>query len=360
LNRVHAFSRIFAEGAILAIILLACSSSTSAQQSSPARGADNEPARRINLDVVVTDKSGKPVAGLQRSDFTLLDDKYPQPILSFQAFEENNEANDPPQLILAIDEVDASFQGVAEVRLAVDKFLRQGGGRLALPTALLLVSDSYQGRTPVTTEGNVLADALKSNQLGLRIIGRSQGFYGALDRSQIALRALENFAANESSQPGRKLLLWLSSGWPLLAGPGVYLSKKTEDSLFDAIVQVNTELRNGRLTLYSIDAVGLNDLGSARTLLYQSFLKGVPSAGKVQYGNLGLQVIAAQSGGQVVTSSNDVYVSITNCLAEARTFYTLSFESPRADHANEYHTLQVKLDKRGLTARTRTGYYAQP
>ncbi len=357
---MHGFSRIFPAGAILAFTLLACSISISAQRSSPARGAGNEPARRINLDVVVTDKSGKPVAGLQQSDFTLLDDKYPQPILSFQAFEENAEANDPTQVILAIDEVDASFHGVAEVRLAVDKFLRQGGGHLALPTALLLVSDTYQGLTPVTTDGNVLADALKSNQLGLRIIGRSQGFYGALDRSQMALRALESFASNESSKPARKLLLWLSSGWPLLSDPGVYLSKKTQDSLFDAIVQVNTELRTGRLTLYSIDPVGLKDLGAPQTFLYESFLKGVPSAGKVQYGNLGLQVIAAQSGGRVITSSNDVYLSIANCLAEAKTFYSMSFASPRADQANEYHTLQVKLDKRGLTARTRTGYYAQP
>ena len=27
---------------------------------------------------------------------------------------------------------------------------------------------------------------------------------------------------------------------------------------------------------------------------------------------------------------------------------------------DEYHTLEVKVDKPGLTARTRTGYYAQP
>lgn len=32
--------------------------------------------RRIPLNVVVTDKSGKPVAGLQQQDFTALDDKF--------------------------------------------------------------------------------------------------------------------------------------------------------------------------------------------------------------------------------------------------------------------------------------------
>lgn len=41
--------------------------------------------RQITLDVVVTDKSGKPVAGLQQQDFTLLDNKEPNKILSFNA-----------------------------------------------------------------------------------------------------------------------------------------------------------------------------------------------------------------------------------------------------------------------------------
>ena len=49
--------------------------------SAGAPGAD----RRITLDVVVTDHSGKPVPGLQQQDFTLLDNKQPQPIVDFRA-----------------------------------------------------------------------------------------------------------------------------------------------------------------------------------------------------------------------------------------------------------------------------------
>ncbi len=92
---------------------------------------------------------------------------------------------------------------------------------------------------------------------------------------------------------------------------------------------------------------------------YESFLKGVSSADKVQNGNLGLQVLAVQSGGRVLTSSNDITKSLATCLAEAKVFYTLSFDSPPADHPDEYHSLQIKIAKAGLIARTRTGYYAQ-
>jgi hypothetical protein len=47
----------------------------------PPGGTD----RQITLDVQVADKSGTPVRGLQKQDFTLLDDKQPKNILSFHA-----------------------------------------------------------------------------------------------------------------------------------------------------------------------------------------------------------------------------------------------------------------------------------
>jgi hypothetical protein len=40
----------------------------------------------IKLDVTVTDKEGKAVSGLTRSDFTLLDNGQPVDILSFRGF----------------------------------------------------------------------------------------------------------------------------------------------------------------------------------------------------------------------------------------------------------------------------------
>jgi hypothetical protein len=92
---------------------------------------------------------------------------------------------------------------------------------------------------------------------------------------------------------------------------------------------------------------------------YEGFLKGGNSANDVQNGNLALQVLAVQSGGLVLNSSNDIASLIASCLPDAQAFYTVSFDSPRADHPNEYHSLQVKISKPGLTARTRTGYYAQ-
>lgn len=59
-------------------------------------------------------------------------------------------------------------------------------------------------------------------------------------------------------------------------------------------------------------------------------------------------------------STNDLTSAIANCVSDANAFYTLSFDIDRPDHADEYLALQVKIDKLGTNARTRTGYYAEP
>jgi hypothetical protein len=51
---------------------------------------------------------------------------------------------------------------------------------------------------------------------------------------------------------------------------------------------------------------------------------------------------------------------IEMCAAEANAFYVLTFDGLAGDGPNEYHALEIKIDQPGLTARTRSGYYAQP
>lgn len=343
-----------------------------AQQSPPqsplaprAEGATapRESGRRITLDIVVTDKSGKPVPGLQQQDFTLLDDKQPQAILSFRATDlaandSTNVVDSPLQVILLVDAVNTSFRSVGYARQELQKFLQKDDGKLSLPTSLVIVTDTSQGQSQPTLDGNALVETLNSNQSGLRTIGRSQGFYGGADRFQISIDTLEKLTSHLATQPGRKLLIWLSPGWPLLSGPEVQLSAKSQAWLFQTVVGLSTDLREDRVTLYSVDPLGMEE-GMGRTFYYENFLKGVSSANKVQNGNLALQVLAAQSGGRVLTSSNDIEKLITSCLEDSRAFYTLSFDSPPADHSNEYHSLQIKISKPGLSAHTRTGYYAQ-
>jgi VWFA-related protein len=316
--------------------------------------------RQMTLDVVVTDKSGKPVPGLQQQDFTLLDNKQPQQILSFAAVQ-GAKADPPVEVILLLDEVNTSFTSVSFERQQIEKFLKHDGGELPRPFSLVVFTDKGTSiGNAATQDGNALAAAVNENQPALRSITRSQGFYGADDRVGLSLSTLEQLATYEATRPGRKLVIWISPGWPLLTGPRIELSSKDQQRIFSNIVAMSDNLRRARMTIYSIDPLGTADAGGLRTFYYEEYIKGVKKPSQVQMADLALQVLATQTGGRVLNSNNDVAAEIEKCVEDASGFYVLTFEGLKGDGANEYHALEIKLDKPGLKALTRTGYYAQP
>ena len=159
----------------------------------------------MTLDVVVTDKSGKPVPGLQQKDFTLLDNKQPQKIVSFRAVQGGTAAADPPvEVILLVDEINTSFTKVATEREEIEKFLRRNGGALAQPVSLVFFSDSGATGTTSSRDGNAVIAEMRQKQSGLRTIGRSQGFHGGDERMQLSLNTLQQFAGYEAAHARTK------------------------------------------------------------------------------------------------------------------------------------------------------------
>ncbi len=345
--------RIQARLAVLFLLPVLSTAAFTQQIPAPPPPQDGQ----IHLDVVVTPKSGPPVAGLEQKDFTITDNKAPAAITSFRAF---SGPDAPVEVILFIDAVNVGYQTIAYERGQIDKFLRANGGKLAHPVKLAIFGDTgTQIQQDFSADGNAIAASLDRQTVALRTLRRSAGFYGAVDRFDLSMRALDQLATVEGPRPGRKMVLWISAGWPLLSGPGVQLDGKQQQQLFSAIVDASTRLREARITLYNI-----NPLGAAENTLnifyYQQFLKGVSKPNQVSAGNLGLQVLAVQSGGLVLNSSNDVSMLLQQAFADADAWYELSFEPAKAERPNEYHQIEVRVDKPGLIARTRHGYYAQP
>ena len=86
----------------------------------------------------------------------------------------------------------------------------------------------------------------------------------------------------------------------------------------------------------------------------------VTASAQANAANLALPVLATQSGGQVLDDNKDIAAEIAACLAEADFWYVLAFESAPSAQPDAYRTLQVKVNKPGLTTRTNTAYYAEP
>jgi VWFA-related protein len=325
-----------------------------AQQNPPAAQPTTD---RIQLEVVVSPKSGSPVGGLQQQDFTVLDNNAPRALTSFRAVA-GREA--PMRVIVVIDAVNAATETVSFARLQVDKFLHAEGGHLAYPTTLAVLTDKgVQLLGDFSTDGNSLSAALNGDTIGLRDIGHSAGYYGATERLQMSLQGLNQLVTAEAPRPGRTVMLWISPGWPLLSGPNTELDSKQQQEVFANIVNVSNELVRGRVTLYNVNPLG-TDESVFRATYYEEFLKGVSKPSQANLGNLALPVLAVQSGGLAFNSANDVAKLLQECLAQTVPYYELTFDAPESGQRNEYHHLEIKIAKPGLIARTRQGYYAQP
>ncbi|MBB5317424.1 VWA domain-containing protein [Tunturibacter empetritectus] len=328
----------------------------------PAASAPISEARDSNLvlDVVVTDRSGKPRAGLTQNDFVVRDNNQIRKILSFRAVDSAAPA-EPVKIILLVDEVNTSFTRVAYERDQLKKFLLQNGGQLTHPVSLAFFSDTgTEMQSGSSRDGNALLADFDQHVTKLRTIRRSAGFYGAEERLDLSLKAIGMLAATESKEPGRKMVIWISPGWPILSGPNITLTAKEQQGLFSSIVYLSTALRQARITLYSIDPLGVADAATTRVFYYEEFLKPVSKPQDAQAGDLALQVLARQSGGQALNSSNDITQQITRCVAEADAFYTLTVEPVPSDRPNQSHVVAVSVETAGMTARTRSLYYGQP
>jgi VWFA-related protein len=314
---------------------------------------------KIKLDVMVGDSVGKAVAGLQPWDFKILDNGQPRKVMSFRAFNDAAVKPDPPvEVILLLDTLNLPFQQVAFVRGEVEEYLRQNGGRLKQPLTLILLTDAgirFQPRP--STDGNAIASVVDGIKGSVSMINPAMGGGGYVERFQRSGRAMDNIAQNEARKPGRKLLIWVGPGWPLLSRPADGYSDKDQKRNFDGIVELSTALRQARITVYS---VAPSSAANPNALLYKNFLKGVRTYKDADFGNMALAVLVTQTGGKILGPDNHLAEQINRCIADANDFYRISFDPPATEQADEYHDLKVVVDKPDVMVRTNSGYYNQP
>jgi VWFA-related protein len=357
-----------------ALMLLFASAASAQQNAAPAspqkhpeltrRLAPNPetPLGKMKIDVVVTDAAGHPVGGLTQNDFTLLDNKKPQPILSFQAVNgvlgEGN--TDPPvEVILLVDVTNTPLRVIGDERNQIERFLRQNDGQLTQPTSLVIFDD--QGARALarsTKDGNQLADALNKAEATMHSVLLTTQTEPV--RVTLSLNALERTTEAAGNRAGRTMLIWIGVGWPMLEETGYKFTQKEFAAMFDRVVTISGEMRESRVTLYSIYPTDPAVTDEPRVQHYRSFLKAVPSVNQVRPGDLSLPVLAIQSGGRALDAPGDLGEEIASCIADAKAYYTLGFDPLIAKHVDEYHELAVRVRRPDVKARTSAGYYGEP
>lgn len=350
-------------GILFAILLAALLTAdrNAVSQQKPSGGHSSPPV--IHIDVTVTPKPGrqgtwqKPVTGLTEQDFTLRDNGAVRPLLSFQA---DNDVQVPVEVIVMVDAINVPIDLMAYEESEIRRFLSANGGHLEHPTIVGFLTNTGS-EVPKTffVDGNALSRSIGPEFFGLRDINRTAGFWGQYERNEDALHAVDQLLAYAATLPGRKAVLWLSPGWPMLTGVFNELDRKSTVEVYDDVIYYSTKFREANLVFYDVDPLGPNQ-SLVSVDYYKEWVKGISNPSQAYLSDLSLQVLSAQTGGLVLQSASNLAGMLQECSQDLDSWYELGFREAKADKPNEYHHLDVRVRQRGLTVRTREGYYAQP
>src|SRR6202012_122315 len=183
----------------------------------------------------------------------LLDNGQSRQLVSFRAIDPTAEPG-ALRVLLVVDMLNNTVIQVERQREQITEFFNQDGGRLAHPTSLAILTESgVKMMNGYSQDGRELQDAFKKVQTEIRPVGRSAGFYGAAEHLQESLNGLQQIAAFEAKQPGRKLVFLIGPGWPILANAGVQESDKQRAWVFNTLVEISNSLREAHIVLFSLD-----------------------------------------------------------------------------------------------------------
>ncbi|HMG87261.1 MAG TPA: VWA domain-containing protein [Terracidiphilus sp.] len=337
----------------------------------------------IALVAQVTDSSGKPVTGLKADDFSLLDNRTPTRTTSFHEFEgPASTAN--VHVMLVLDAINDGGSSIGHVKKDLDKFLAQHHEALPFPITLVFASGSGESESQPSTDRSAVANELaefarrpreaECDQThfieGSRMSGQAMGSQSpgnsAEERADCmishfteSVSALRSLIAEQNNVRGRTILIWTGRGWPLLADFGIQ-AEAQRGNYRDVLVELTTNLREAQVTL---DAVSWGDFETPRNSSkpLMSVTASAPSTpDAIAEVTMALPALARQNGGQAVARVKNFADAMDAILADAGDFYELSFDSIPAAAADEFHSIDVKVDRPGVNVRAESSYYAQP
>lgn len=382
-----------------------------AQQEAPP--VFKSTTRLVQVNVVVTDKQGKSVADLTKDDFELRDRGKVQSISVFQVERKRPPRSAPkldPRLVsnqvldtasssvsvILFDRLNTAWSDQTLAREQVIRFLEQIQPQDRI--ALFALGAELRVIQPYTRDTNELIAAVakvraqmvngvsEPNQSEARfatrrdgplmplpldsrteeidaLITRSSREFELRRRIAVTLAALEAIGQHLAGIPGRKNLIWVTGGFPLLVSdlygnrtldqtaqpPGATVGngripldrRITAERAFTAETdRMLRVLNNANVALYPIDARGLTNLPNARD-------------------NIDTMVdLALRTGGRAFANRNDIDRAIRTVIEESEVTYTLGYYPDDNKRDGRFRELKVKVNRPGVSVRHRKGYLA--
>jgi len=282
------------------------------------------------LNVLAVDASNIPVTGLKAQDFELMDNGKTQELTSFREVD-GTQSIAPPHVVLILDTVNNTGRSIAFEIKEIGKYLGSSQGHLLSPTSIATLTSSGIKASPTSMDGSVLLNESRalfkdihpyecrnSSEDGMRSVplsghgGQNIGLSiqrvndgGCLnEKFTLSLTALGDFAAAQMNVSSRVVLIWIGSGWPLLAGPEFHLdTPEIKANLFGHMVELSRILREAQVSLNAVYSPDIFRKTELQSLHVKSFAEGPPTENQAAASDFALQAIATQSGGRIVESA---------------------------------------------------------
>lgn len=387
----------------------------------------------VNVDVYVTDKQGKPVTNLKKEDFQILENGRPVEITNFYAVNEGrslvNEEEEPPptpvasapapaapqippaaaqapstppdqrlRLVLYIDNFNLRPFNRNRVMRELRAFI---GTKLGKDDQLMLVTYDRElhVRRTFTSDPSLIAAAMVDlEKISAQGVHADSERRDALQRIQdsdnvaqaesiartyaqstyndlaFSLTALKKLIDSLAGMPGRKAVVYVSDGLPMIAGQDIFYAvqnKYNEQSVsltqtleFDVsrrLTELTAQSNANRITFYTIDAAGLRVYEST-TAENQGPGPSAPGLSQivdsVRFSNLQstLQLLAEKTGGVAIINTNVVTPQLERIAKDFNTYYALGYQPPHYGDGR-YYKIEVKVkNRKDLRVRHREGY----
>jgi VWFA-related protein len=391
-----------------------------AQTSQPAATFTSS-TELVLIPTVVNDKSGVHIAGLHKEDFTLKQDGKSHPIAVFEEVNtdstrmrrsagehgtfsnfETGSGSDYHRLnIIVLDFVNTPFSDQANARNELLKFLSEAAESGEPMCLLALTRGGLTLLHDFTDDPRLLAAALRKTEpntaplihesavdTGHPPTGDATGAMltklireqlenesqlastEAKNTTSLTVQAFQQIANAFRGLPGRKSLIWASSGFPfslsppssLMCDPACPVHQRDEmQSSYDNLWRM---MNDSQIAIYSVDlrssvtdtsmssgGVRPSDIGDPQ------FDTDAQAQWKRQDTDSALQLFAENTGGKAFLGGNNLVQSFHQAIQDDSSYYMLGYYVSRTTTKPGWHQIVVTTARKGAHARYRNGFF---
>lgn len=375
----------------------------------------------VLVPAVVNDKAGVHIAGLRKEEFAIKQDGKARPIAVFEEVKTSSAlvrrspgehgtisnlesgGNDYHRLnIIVLDLLNTPFSDQANARNELLKFLSEAAesgepmcllaltrGGLTLihdfaddPKLLAAALRRVESNTaPLIHESAVdsghpppedaLGAALTKMIRGQMENEAQQASTEAKDTALITVQSLRQIAKAFSGLPGRKTLIWASSGFPfslsppstLMCDPACPVHERDEvQSAYDNLWRM---MNDAQIAIYSVDlrssASGTAMDESTFTHPYDigdpQFDSAAQAQWKAQDTSSTLHLFAENTGGKAFLGGNNLVQAFRQAIQDDSSYYMLGYYVSRSGTKPGWHQISVTIGRKGAHARYRNSFF---